>query len=41
MPEAIASLPAGHQAYLAMVVSAFVAFGLTLGVVSSWINLKG
>lgn len=41
MLETIAALPTSHQAYLVMVVAGFLTFGLTLGVVSTWVNLKG
>lgn len=40
MFESLATLPATHQAYLVMVIAAFATFGLTLGVVSTWVNLK-
>lgn len=40
MLETIANLPAAHQAYLVMVIAGFSAFALTLGVVSTWVNLK-
>ena len=40
MLEAIANPPAGHQAYLVMAIVGFGAFALTLGVVSTWVNLR-
>lgn len=40
MFAAVANLPPAHQAYLVMVVAAFAAFGVTLGVVSTWTNLS-
>lgn len=40
MLETLAGLPVAHQAYLVMAVAGFVTFGLTLGVVSTWTNLK-
>jgi len=40
MLETIATLPVAHQAYLAMAIAAFCTFGVTLGVVSTWSNLK-
>ena len=40
MLETLMTLPTAHQAYLAMVVVAFCTFGLTLGGVSIWANLK-
>ena len=40
MLETIATLPMAHQAYLVMAISGFVTFGLTLGIVSTWVNLQ-
>jgi len=40
MLETLSALPTAHQAYLAMVVIGFCAFGLTLGTVSTWVNLS-
>lgn len=40
MFEPLAALPPAHLAYLVMVVAGFSAFGLTLGVVSTWTNLS-
>jgi len=40
MLETIATLPIAHQAYLILVIAGFVTFGLTLGVFSTWANLK-
>lgn len=36
----LTTLPPAHQAYLAMTVIAFCTFGVTLGTVSTWVNLK-
>lgn len=40
MLETISTLPTAHQAYLVMVIAGFITFGLTLGVVSTWVNLS-
>lgn len=40
MLETIASLPVAHQAYLLMAIAGFSTFAITLGVVSTWVNLK-
>ncbi|MDO8295365.1 MAG: hypothetical protein Q7T19_02885 [Caulobacter sp.] len=40
MLETLAALPPAHQAYLAMVIVGFCAFGLTLGVVSTLASPK-
>lgn len=40
MLETLAALPIAHQAYLVMAVVGFSIFGLTLGVVSTYVNLK-
>ncbi|HRD27071.1 MAG TPA: hypothetical protein PLO65_02100 [Caulobacter sp.] len=40
MLETLTALPTVHQAYLGMVIVGFCAFGLTLGVVSTLVNLK-
>lgn len=40
MLQTITALPPAHQAYLAMVVIGFSAFALTLGTVSTWVNLE-
>jgi hypothetical protein len=40
MLETLTALPTAHQAYLAMVVIGFSAFALTLGTVSTWVNLS-
>ncbi|MDO9223061.1 MAG: hypothetical protein Q7U20_05020 [Caulobacter sp.] len=39
MLETLATLPTAHQAYLIMAITGFCTFGLTLGVVSTWVNL--
>lgn len=40
MLQTLTALPPAHQAYLAMAVIAFCTFGLTLGTVSTWVNLR-
>lgn len=40
MLETLSALPSAHQAYLAMVVIGFSAFAVTLGAVSTWVNLS-
>lgn len=40
MLDTLAALPAAHQAYLVMVIAGFSAFALTLGAVSTLVNLK-
>lgn len=40
MLETLAALPPAHQAYLVMAIVGFCAFGLTLGAVSTLVNLK-
>lgn len=40
MLETLTALPPIHQAYLVMAITGFCAFGVTLGAVSTWVNLK-
>lgn len=40
MLETLATLPPGHQAYLVTVIAGFVTFALTLGGVSTFVNLR-